>query len=841
MKANKHKISCKTADNGRFCKRLFLAAAFLLSFIVLKAQSTVVNGSIINKQNEPVPFVNITSVKTGRVFIGNEKGYFSIPVTPADSILLFTSAEYEPLRFILKQSKSPLLITLQTKVTSLQGVEVVSTGYQDIPRERATGSFVKIDNNELNQQTGTNILSRLDGISSGLLFQVGKQNSNPQNKLNITIRGLSTINGPLDPLVVLDGFIYEGNIDNINPDNIDNITILKDAAATSIWGSRAGNGVIVINTKKGNYLKKLTVDVNATVTLSEKADLHSLPFIKSSDYIDIEQTLFNNGYFDGQIYSAPYSAQTSAIEVFMQRKNGLISPGDSASMINRLKTIDSREEYLKYFYTNPLTQQYATTLRGGSGKNAYSFSASYNSNIGDLYNKSDKLNITADNNYRPFKNLEVNLGTYYTSGSSASGRNQSYRTITTMGRAVPYLRFTDDEGKPVAVITSINKNYIDTAGAGALLDWNYYPLEDYKFARTTSSSQEIFAHAGLLYHIHKFADIDLKYQYQKQQTETDIIAGAESYAARYLVNEFSQIDPVTGNVIYIVPPGGKKNTSNTFVQSQTIRAQLDIHPSWGNNEINAIAGIEARGSHTYGSEFSVFGYNTDPLTYSSVDFTNYYPDFITGGYSKIDGAPRVYPERLNRFVSVYGNASYSYKAKYILSASARKDGSNVFGLKTNDRWKPLWSVGGSWKISKENFYHSSMIPELGIRLTYGYSGNIDLSKTAEAVATIGSGSLVSELPYTTIQSLNNPELKWEQSGIFNAGIDFSSKNQRVTGSVEYYQKKGTDLYGLTSYDYTTWGLSPYIIKNVADMKGSGMDITLNTRNIYWFAPIVILF
>lgn len=153
----------------------------------------------------------------------------------------------------------------------LKGVEIVSTGYQTLPKERATGSFVQINNELLNRRISTNVLDRLEGIASGVVFN---RNNLPSNeRMGISIRGRSTID-PLvnaNPLVVLDNFPYEGDLANINPNDIESITLLKDAAAASIWGARAGNGVIVITSKKGAFNKPLKVELNTNVTIGAKA------------------------------------------------------------------------------------------------------------------------------------------------------------------------------------------------------------------------------------------------------------------------------------------------------------------------------------------------------------------------------------------------------------------------------------------------------------------------------------------------------------------------------------------------------------------------------------------
>lgn len=182
---------------------------------------------------------------------------------------------------------------------------------------------------------------------------------------------MSTINASTAVLVVLDGFIYEGDINNINPNDIESITILKDAAATSIWGARAGNGVIVINTKKGKFNQKLKVGLNTNVIVNERPDLNYLPQLSSADYINVEQILFNKGYFDAAI-SSRTQALTPAVQIFNNRRLGLITAEDSASQVNSLKDIDSRQQYQKYFLTNNVIQQYGVNISGGSSVNAFS-------------------------------------------------------------------------------------------------------------------------------------------------------------------------------------------------------------------------------------------------------------------------------------------------------------------------------------------------------------------------------------------------------------------------------------------------------------------------------------
>jgi TonB-dependent starch-binding outer membrane protein SusC len=786
-----------------------------------------VKGKVLNEKGEPVEGATVTIKGTTRITVTNSSGDFFLQGVEEGTTLIFTGINIETFTVKLN-GKTELLVNLKTKISELEGVEVVSTGYQDIPKERATGSFVKIDNATLNQQVGTNILKRLDGVTSGVLFDTKR--ATDEKKLGFSVRGLSSINAPQDPLIVLDGFIYEGNIANINPNIIENITILKDAAAASIWGTRAGNGVIVITTKRGNFNQKTRVDFNSTVIINQKPDLFYLPQMSSSDYIDVEEFIFNRGHFNGPINDINRPALTPAVEIFLKRRNGLITAADSATQINALKSIDARNEYNKYFYTNALTQQYAVNLTGGTNTNAYTLSLGYDKSRNELYSESNKINIKFENIYRPIKNFQATISALYTKSEANSGRPAN-NSIFINSRQVPYLKFADDNGNPLSVPVTLRDSYTDTAGAGKLLNWKYYPLEEYKHVTKNSNLQELFTNIGLQYKLFKFLNIDVKYQYQRQQTESVDLQDAESYLARNTINLYSQLNRNTGVVDYIVPLGGIRKTSIETVESQTGRGQLNFNNTWGHHAVTAILGSEIRELKSLKSSNTVYGFYDDPLRVANVDFrNNTYPNFITNSKQSIVGGPTV-SDITNRFVSLYTNIAYTFRRDYTFTFSTRRDGSNIFGATTNDKWKPLWSAGLGWNIANEKFYTIKAVPVLRLRVTYGVSGNVDPRKTPLPISKIIGVNSLTNFPFARIDLLNNPSLRWEKVAMLNTGLDFSLKNQVLSGSVEYYIKRASDLYAPTTYDYTVYGFTLNITKNVANMEGRGIDIVLSSRNI----------
>ncbi len=791
-----------------------------------------ISGEVYDISGNPLPGATVKIKGAEYGTIADEKGRFAMKHVHPDTALVISSLGFAP-REVSVQGKRSFTVQLELNVKEMAQVEVVSSGYQDIPKERATGSFVRIGSPVLQQQVGINILKRLDGVASGVLFNINRSNSNPQNQTGISIRGLSTINGPLDPLIVLDNFIYEGSYDNINPNDVESITILKDAAAASIWGARAGNGVIVITTKKGLFNQKTKLEFNTTLISTAKPNLFYHQDMRAGDYIAVEEFLFNKGYFNAQINASDFPALIPSVEIFLKRKKGLITSQDSANQINALKQIDTREEYNRSFTGNDLTQQYALLVRGGTEKTAYLLSANHDRNKNYLGARYEKFNFRIENTLRPLKKLQANFSIYYTNSRGTSGAPELSRIRQISGRNVSYLRYQDDAGNalPLPVVSGgLSDAYTDTAGAGKLLNWKYYPLEDYKHERAITKLDELIGNAGLSYEIIQPLSVTLRYQFEKQTIHNESFYDPESYSARNYVNLFSQLDRTTGKVTYIVPPGGIMNTVNTELKAHNVRGQLNFNKAWGIHHLHGIAGGEIREVATTGNSGTLYGYQLSPLRFTPVDYATSYPTFVNGNFQQIAGSPTASSFN-NRFVSLFSNLAYTLMNKYTVSASARKDGSNILGANTNDKWKPLWSAGLAWDIYRESFYHFRFIPHLKLRTTVGSSGNVDLSRSALPIAYFTPPTINTPYPAARIITLNNPELRWEQSRQLNIGVDFGLRNNIVSGSIEYYAKKGTDLYGPSPYDYTAWGGSREITRNVANMKGQGMDVYIRSLNI----------
>lgn len=803
-------------------KFIFSAACMLLCFFTYAqpCSSTLVSAA----DGKPIAGALIL-LKTQRVeTITTTGGNFTINCLKPDTLII-TAGGFNTLPvFISPLHTLPPVLKMEPAAKQLDDVQV-STGYQQLPKERATGSFEIINNKLYNEQVGTNITDRLESIANAVYFD--KKTTAGTNK--ITIRGLSTIQGARAPLIVLDDFPFEGDINSINPNDVESITILKDAAASSIWGTRAGNGVIVITTKKARLNQPLKVELTGNITIGNKPNLFYYNNISSSDFIDVEQYLYSKGFYTSQINSTSKTPLSPVVELLIKKANGSMGAAEADARIQAMRNQDSRNDFNRYMYGKLVNQQYAVTLKGGSNKVAYLFSAGYDDNIGNLHEPYQRLNLRSENTFNINSRLQVIAGISYAQSLAQSGRTGLNSTNTVNGSLPPYTLMADSAGNAIPVMKQLRQLYTDTAGAGKLLDWNYYLLTDHSHVRTSNRTNLLTGSLGLQYKIFKGLIAVVKYRYELQGGENSTLNDDQSFLARHLVNTFSQLNRSTGIVTYIVPKGGILVSSGSRQQSQNLRGQLNYAATLANHEINVIAGAEMRNTVVTSSSYRTYGYNPDILTYSPVDYVNVYPSFVSGTLTAIPN-DQDYSGTTRRFISFYGNAAYTFKKRYGLSLSGRRDASNLFGVRTNDKWTPLWSGGLSWEMHKESWFRFKPLSSLKLRATYGVSGNVDPGKSGYTVLSYTTSSAYTLLPTALISQFANPDLRWERTSMFNIAVDFKAFNNRLQGSVEYYSKKGKDLLGFAAVDYTAVA-TDRIARNVANMRGNGLDIALTSLNI----------
>lgn len=749
------------------------------------------------------------------------QGRFNL-ICKTNSRLTVSFAGYTESSVVLSDNnRNNLVIALQPRQDIIDSVTVISTGYQRIPRERATGSFTQLSTSMINRAAGPGIINRLDGITSGLYF------SKTSSKSELFVRGISTLQAGTAPLIVLDNFPYEGDINNINPNDVESITILKDAAAASIWGARAGNGVIVITTKKAKT-GKLRLTLNTAVQITEKPDLGYLLQMNSTDFIDVEQYLFSKGYYDADIANTnTWPVLSPVVELLQKQRQGIITADQAIGQINDLRKRDVRNDFNKYFYRKGLNKQLAFNLTTGTDHLNYLLSAGVDDNTDNLVgNRNRRLTARNEIVFKPVTRLQFKAGILITGTETVANNPGGYGNIYTGGgksRLYPYARLDSVLEK------DYRSGFTDTAGKYRLLDWKYRPVLELTANDNTTRHKEILLNLTGKYNISNSLDAELFMQYHTSVSTNRLLRGEESYFTRNLINLFSQVNGTA--IKRIIPKGSVIDITQNNLNAYALRTQINYHRHYGEmHNLNAIVGAEIRETQTAANGYRTYGYSENVLTQATVDYVNSYPV-----YGNITGASQIpayilFAEKLNRFVSLYSNAAYSYKNRYTLSASLRRDASNLFGVDANQKGVPLWSAGIAWNIASESFYRSKQLPYLKLRITYGYSGNV--KNDISALTTIvyrNIGAPVTGLNYAIVQNPPNPELRWEKTGMLNIGIDFRSSNNKLSGSVEYYVKRSVDLLAASPLDLTT-GITSYTV-NTADMIGRGIDVNLNTKNI----------
>ncbi|MBW7892115.1 MAG: TonB-dependent receptor plug domain-containing protein, partial [Chitinophagaceae bacterium] len=506
-----------------------------------------VKGRVVNDNGVPVDGATVAVKGSNKATSTNSNGEFFLAGVDESAVLVISATNIETTEWKLNGS-TQLTITVKVKIEKMEDVTVtVSTGYQTISKDRATGSFEHIDNELLNRRVSTDLLSRLEGIASGVIFN---QRRGQNNEPAIGIRGRSTIFANADPLIIIDNFPFYGNINNINPNDIESITILKDAAAASIWGARSGNGVIVVTTKAGKFNRALKISVNSNFTFGQKPDLlYDRDFLNSEHFIEAEQFLFYKGFYDAALNNTTSRPIISpVVEILAKVRAGTLSQNEAEAQINAFKTIDYRNDLGEYFYRNAFSQQHSINLAGGSEKTGYYFSAGYDQNLRVLTgHEFDRITITARNIYTPVKGLEITTGVNY--ANTKTQQNNNGLGIPGGGKSAyyPYLQLTDDNGVSLPAPKTYRYDYIDTTGTGILLDWKYRPLDELRFMDNKTFVNDIRLNNAIKYELQPLGLTgEIRYQFQKATSTNRELLSEQTFFTRDMINLYTQ---ATGNSV----------------------------------------------------------------------------------------------------------------------------------------------------------------------------------------------------------------------------------------------------------------------------------------------------
>ncbi|AEV99404.1 hypothetical protein A4D02_26570 [Niastella koreensis] len=765
---------------------------------------------------EGIPLEGVTVTSANRFGKTNKNGEFILKEGTCNPFIICSCIGYES-ETHYQYGNTKDTFKLKINPVTQDTVIRINTGYQMLPKERATGSYATISKKTLERQVATSILTKMEGRAPGLLLN---KNRMPGTNLPfISIRGQSTISANTEPLYVLDNLPYYGDIANINPNDIENITVLKDAAATSIWGARAGNGVVVLTTKKGSDVQKPILELGSSLTVTAKPDLWYLPALSSKEYLDLNSNLFVHGFYDDMLNSS-YLLVPPDVDILQQAKMGLITEKEKNAQLEQLGAKDVRNELNRLLYQPGLINRHTLSLTGGSENLKYYVGGGF-----------ENEKMTQVNSYRQRTTVTGNL-TYskrrYEFGIQGFFTDNRSRVHPMPDGLYPYSELENANGGPGEVPRDLKDSY-KASVENVLQDWAYRPWQEYRANAVFKKGRHTrLTFTGKL-NISRNLNVLLIYERQEGSDEINTLKGAASYYARNLQNRFAVNNG--GVAQYLVPLGGVLDLETNEYTAN--KARLQINYEWNkhrNFRISALGGVEYAKFKTDSSVMRYFGYFGDlnratPGTKFDARYPLFYDNSSTDlvpNYNHAGSGFDFYP-------SVFLNAAITVWRRYMVTVSGRMDQSNLFGVKTNNQTIPLCSIGGKWNAGDESFYPFSFLPYCTIRASFGYSGNVDKRTTAYTTAVAGPANRYNAIPMEIINP-DNPYLRWERSGLFNACIELADRRRQWELSFEYYQRKSTLLLAPGAQDPTLG--SSFFWGNNAAMVGNGFDFSLATNHAF---------
>lgn len=790
----------------------------------------VIQGRILDENNDPLPGVAITLPGTDIGTVTDSNGNFSITLKQQVQTkeVRVTYIGMKTAMVPISKLNKPSSLIIMVEDAQVLG-DVIVTGYQTVSKERATGAFGTMNSKELEKKLSSNLTNVLEGQIAGMVLDKDG---------GISIRGISTLNAEIKPLVVVDGYPTECELSELNPDNIENITVLKDGVAASIYGSRSANGVIVVTTKSGRD-GKMRLSYRGSFKFTPKPNLKDLHMASTSDYIDAELGLYNLSPSD-YVLSDKSNNQSEIEYLLIQRDAGLMSESDFNGRVAALRKNNLLNDMEKYMFRTAFTQTHNVGINGGNQNNRYNLAVNYSKDKGAYINTcSDRLLVDLKNEWTPYKFMTIGISASINYNRSTSPGNswQSYTDFTSYLK--PYTTLKNSDGSLTDIRTNsyaIEQLYGQYAG---MKDTSFNPIADVYDDYVKNSSFSARFNGYLRFNIWDGLTAEVGGNWLRGNSVQKSISESDSYRMRIAFNNSTSIKNPSSRYI---PEGDMINETRTNNESWTVRTQINYNKEFGKHRVSALAGNEVRrvtfDNNTYETRL---GYNADAGAFTPVNMKDmkagvYNSDMVVGNFLQYDLKYGGYALRDNRFVSWYFNGAYEYDNRYLISGSVREDLTNFFGTNDKYRHKPLWSVGGTWKVSNESFFDIDWIDRFNIRASYGINGNISLSEGPYLILAAGSFDSTTGGVSNSISSYPNNSLRWEKTKTTNIGIDFDVLKNRLGISLDYYMKKSSDLLAKDAMDPTTGTSS--MTKNVGAIDNHGIEISLHgtpmkSRNFQW--------
>lgn len=836
--------------------------------VILKVQAPVtterkdiiVKGTVKDKKNgQTIPGVSVIIKGTNTVASTNERGEFQL-TAKEDAILVFKYMGYKTTE-VNVDGKTRIDVSLDEDATQLKEVAIVSTGYQNLDRKLFTGSSTKINAKDAERSGVPDITRMLEGQAAGVSVQnvSGTFGAAPK----IRVRGATSLSGDNKPLWVVDGIILEDvvNISNealstgdantllgssvagLNPDDIASFTILKDAAATAMYGARAMNGVIVVNTKKGvNTEGKANINYSGTFTTYLKPSYSQFDIMNSAEQMSVLLELENKGYFNHSIVSRSANGG-----IFSKMYNQMYVYDESTDSFALKNTLDSRLGFLERYtkantdwfdvlFKNSLLQEHSISASSGTSKSQSYFSTSYTADNGQTLG--DKVKRFTGNFRQNVKFNDKFSAELLMNGSIRDQRAPG--TLTRQSDPVygQYSRDFDVNPYSYALNTSRLITPYDQNGNLEYFTRNYAPfniLNELETNYITLRLLDLKVQGGIRY---KFLpkltySIDGAYRYASSERnhyalENSNMSSAFRANGDAVINEnnnFLYKDPDFPNApsFVILPEGGFYNTTINNIKNYYFRHNLEYDQTFNSkHRLNMFGSMEVRYTDRQTSDYDGVGYQFANGGLVNPNY-RFFKKLAEGGDPYFS---MFYNKERN--VAFMARGAYSYADKYTLNATFRYDGSNRMGTSRTVRWLPTWNISGAWNIDQEDFYNkNNFLSSARLRGTYGLVANMGDASNSSTLYF----NRITYRPYENeketaayISSLANSELTWEKLYEFNVGADLGLFKDKINITMDYYRRSIFDLLG----NLKTSGVGGQNTKyaNYGKMKAKGFEFTI---------------
>lgn len=823
---------------------LLVVILCLLETLPVLAQ-TKVKGTVVDENGEAVigVAVFVKGAPASEATMTDIEGKYSIIVhNPQKAVLEFSIVGMQTADIDVK-GQTLINVTLRTDTQVLEGVVV--TGYQTLSKRELSSAVATVRADQIKLGGAISVDQMLAGQVAGMA--VTQTSGSPTATAKIRIRGTSSVIGNKAPLWVLDGVVLSdavnvdhsdltgddaeylvGNaIQGINPSDIESITILKDASATAIYGVQAANGVIVVTTKKGRS-GKASVNYNGNVSVAQREDYSRLSLMDARERIQLSKDIMNAGlHYPRALYTIGFEGLYSK---YMYKT---ITKAEYDRQLNYM--IDNNTDWFDILFRNSISQSHSISVSGGNDQTTYYTSVGIDNMQGTArkeltkrYTMSSKLNswLIEDKLYL---GLQINASYSDNDGYNtlaASPRSWAYNT----SRAIPC--YSEDGSRFYYTPYASVNNTLDD------LKRNY--LTELEETGNNSKSTSVTAKANITWNILK----GLKYELQGSLAYSN--NARESYATEnsYYVSKIRgwssdydvQINSYNWNNSSL-PQGGVLSKSENSSLTYNLRNQLTYSRSLeGGHTVSGVGIAEVRSDERDAFSCTYYGYFPERGYVFAPSLTDKY---VSSKLSSL--VPTKTVSTLNtasfRFIG-----TYSYKDRYTLNGNVSMDGSNQFGTNPKYRFLPIWSVSGKWNVSEEKFVtNRKLFSYLALRASYGLQGNVDSGTSPDLVLQIGSIDQKTGLPLSTVKYYPNKDLRWEKTQSYNFGLDYSLWLDLISGTLDFYNKKGSDML-MSKTISTVTGMSSMTI-NAGTLRNTGAESSLkiqpvNTKDWTFYTEII---